>query len=94
MLEVNATQISVNYDKFILYHSLFKRLAMHINKKYVANFIVVVGLLAIYAKFFGYPSLNRFFDKSINTITKEDLQSSIPPPGKFRFVLKYLQKNN
>ena len=88
ILEVNATQISVNYNEFIFYHSLFKTLAMQINKKYVANFHVVVSLLVIYAKYFGYPSLNRYFDKSINTITKEDLESSIPPPGKFRFVLK------
>ena len=54
---------------------------MQINKKYVANFIVVVALLAIYAKCFGYPSLNRYFKKGINTITHEDLESSIPPPG-------------
>ena len=54
---------------------------MQIKKKCVANFIVVVGMLAIYASFFGYPSLYRYFKKGINTITHEDFESSVPPPG-------------
>ena len=64
---------------------------MQINKKYVANFIVVVGLLATYTTFFGYLSMHRYFEKGINLITHEheDTESSIPPPGKYNIYLDF-----
>ena len=47
------------------------------------NVVVSIALIIIYAYFFGQPSLQKFVDKGIIIIKKDQRRSNIPPPGKF-----------
>ena len=49
------------------------------------NVVVSIALIIIYVYFFGQPSLQKFVDKGIIIIKKDQRTSDIPPPGKFRF---------
>ena len=48
------------------------------------NVVVSIALIVIYAYVFGQPSLQKFVDKGIIIIKKDQRTSDIPPPGKFR----------
>ena len=49
------------------------------------NVVVSIALIIIYAYFFGQPSFQKFMDKGIIIIKKDQRTLDIPPPGKFRF---------
>ena len=46
------------------------------------NLIVSIALIIIYAYFFGQPSLQKFVNKGIIIIKKDERTLDIPPPGK------------
>ena len=47
------------------------------NKIILVNFI----LLTIYVYFFGYPSVQKYLKEGITTVTTEERDSGISPPG-------------
>ena len=46
------------------------------------NVVVSIALIVIYAYVFGQPSLQKFVNKGIIIIKKDQGTSDIPPPGK------------
>ena len=53
------------------------------------NLIVSIALIIIYAYFFGQPSLQKFVNKGIIIIKKDERTSDIPPPGKRYYRYDY-----
>ena len=57
--------------------------------KLVANICVSVVLLILYVYFFGHDSVSKYLDKAVITTSKDDMSSSIIPPGDYIMFISF-----